>query len=216
MKCGFALLLLSAQALAQAPQQATQFPQPGPPHLCVRYYPPIAVRLHQEGITTLAFQVTPAGAVANVTIKKSSGHASLDDASVKCVQQWQYSTAKNAPPEETKQVNIVWKLGPSLLYAVESAALDCIRKAKPGGEALARANKDSEVNVVFHESGYVSVSLTQPSGSDELDHLLVACLYNLPADIVVPNSTTELLIPFCWKNCAQDKTDLRPKRNANK
>src|SRR2546421_11674027 len=106
MKWLLFLLLLWMPVSAQSPQQAIQFRT----HSCVMYYPTSAVRSNAQGVTSLEFQVTAAGTVTNVTVKRSSGHSSLDDASVKCVQQWQYSpTAENGNPTETfKQVDIEW------------------------------------------------------------------------------------------------------------
>src|ERR1700749_4436707 len=56
----------------------------GRPHQCIEQYPPIALRLSQEGTTTLSFKVTTDGGVSNVTVAKSSGFDSLDNAAVSC------------------------------------------------------------------------------------------------------------------------------------
>src|SRR5271155_4701903 len=51
------------------------------------YYPPIAIRLNQEGTTTADIHVSADGAVTGVDIADSSGHDSLDQAAIKCISQ---------------------------------------------------------------------------------------------------------------------------------
>ncbi|MGD0142851.1 MAG: energy transducer TonB [Rhizomicrobium sp.] len=85
----------------------------GRPHTCgQRYYPPIAVRLNQEGTTTLAFKITADGAVTDLTIAESSGHDSLDQAALTCAQSWQYKPAiqNGAPIEVPWKASVKWSL----------------------------------------------------------------------------------------------------------
>lgn len=77
------------------------------------YYPPIAIRLNQEGTTTVAVHVGADGSVTGVDIVNSSGHDSLDEAAVKCVTNaWHFKPAmeNNQPVAQTKQYNIKWVL----------------------------------------------------------------------------------------------------------
>jgi protein TonB len=55
-------------------------------HNCAdRYYPPIAVRLNQEGTTHVRITVSADGQVTDAKVSESSGHDSLDEAALKCV-----------------------------------------------------------------------------------------------------------------------------------
>ncbi len=77
------------------------------------YYPPIAVRLNQEGTTTVNVHVGADGAVTGVDITNSSGHDSLDQAAVKCINAaWKFKPAmeNGAPVATTKQYNLKWQL----------------------------------------------------------------------------------------------------------
>jgi protein TonB len=84
-------------------------------HACAeRYYPPIAVRLNQQGTTTLRVTVSTSGQVTDAKVANSSGFDSLDNAAIKCVQSssWGYKPAmENGQPIETQtEVAIQWKL----------------------------------------------------------------------------------------------------------
>jgi protein TonB len=77
------------------------------------YYPPTAVRLNQEGTTTVAIHIGADGSVENVDITNSSGHDALDQAAVRCItSSWRYKPAmqNGQPVAAVKQYAIVWKL----------------------------------------------------------------------------------------------------------
>ena len=68
---------------------------------CVASYPPIAVRLNQQGTTVLMVHVTAEGTVGDVRVQNSSGHEALDAAAVKCAQSWTFRPAtRNEIPVE--------------------------------------------------------------------------------------------------------------------
>jgi protein TonB len=78
-----------------------------------RFYPPIAVRLNQEGTTRLRITVGSDGSVQNAQVENSSGHDSLDQAAVRCVQSlFHYKPAmqNGQPIAATTLADIVWKL----------------------------------------------------------------------------------------------------------
>lgn len=80
-----------------------------------RFYPPIAVRLNQEGTTRLRITVSAAGEVTDAKVVDSSGHDSLDEASVKCVMAGSWGKYKPAmqngqPIDAQTDVSIQWKL----------------------------------------------------------------------------------------------------------
>jgi len=77
------------------------------------YYPPIAVRLNQEGTTTVNVHVGADGSVTGVDITNSSGHDSLDQAAVKCINAvWKFKPAmeNGSPVATSKPYNIKWQL----------------------------------------------------------------------------------------------------------
>jgi protein TonB len=87
---------------------------PGSGNNCASsYYPAIAVRLNQEGTVTVAIHVGTDGSVTNVQVAESSGHDSLDEASIKCISaRWHFKPAmeNGVPVEGVKQMKVVWKL----------------------------------------------------------------------------------------------------------
>ncbi|HUO93135.1 MAG TPA: energy transducer TonB [Rhizomicrobium sp.] len=77
------------------------------------FYPPLAVRLNQEGTTTIEVHVGADGSVTGVDIKNSSGHDSLDQASIRCASSaWHFKPAmeNGQPVPSSKEYNIVWRL----------------------------------------------------------------------------------------------------------
>jgi periplasmic protein TonB len=75
------------------------------------YYPPIAIRLNQEGTSTVTVHVGADGSVTGAEVTNSSGHDSLDQASVKCITNaWRFKPAmeNGQPVPSTKQYAIKW------------------------------------------------------------------------------------------------------------
>lgn len=109
--------ITTVQHVAPTPPVAAPPPKPqgvtapasiGAPHQCTqaKWYPSTAVRLNQEGTTTLAFTIGTDGGVKNVTVSQSSGFSSLDDAAVRCVASaWHYKPAM----ENGQAVEVPWK-----------------------------------------------------------------------------------------------------------
>jgi len=114
--------------IAAAPVQraAPPAPPPAPPkprgitapvsigaaHNCEKQYPLLAVRLSQEGTTTVRFMVNIDGSVSNVQIARSSGHEMLDQAAIGCSSAWRYRPAlEDGRPVARPWTTIVqWKL----------------------------------------------------------------------------------------------------------
>jgi protein TonB len=84
----------------------------GRKHECSQNYPPMSVKLGEEGVTLLSFHVMPDGSVSNVTVAKSSGSDRLDQAAVSCAERWRYkpATMDGTPMETPWQANVQWKL----------------------------------------------------------------------------------------------------------
>jgi len=84
----------------------------GRAHQCIEQYPSIALRLGQEGITTLSFKIGTDGSVSGPSVTKSSGFDVLDNAALSCVTRWHYTPQKvdGSPVEATWQANVVWKI----------------------------------------------------------------------------------------------------------
>jgi protein TonB len=62
-------------------------------------YPPIAVRLGQEGEVALTFTLTERGTVTDVRLTSSSGHQGLDEVSARCAATWHFQPAmRNEKP----------------------------------------------------------------------------------------------------------------------
>lgn len=84
----------------------------GRPHVCLQDYPPISVRLGEQGTTTLGFTITAEGNVEGVHVVKSSGSERLDNAAVNCASHWHYKAAIQAghPVAVSWKANVVWVL----------------------------------------------------------------------------------------------------------
>lgn len=85
-------------------------------HNCAdKYYPPIAVRLNQQGTTRVRITVSADGQVTDAKVSGSSGYDSLDQAAVKCVQSGSWggyhpAMQNGAPIAAQTEVVIQWKL----------------------------------------------------------------------------------------------------------
>lgn len=84
----------------------------GAAHTCGSRYPLMAVRLNQQGTTTVRFMVNTDGSVSNVQIVRSSGHEMLDEAAIGCAYAWRYRPAfQDGRPVTAPWTTIVrWKL----------------------------------------------------------------------------------------------------------
>ena len=84
----------------------------GAAHTCTQRYPFLAVRLDQQGTTTVHFTVNTDGSVANVQLARSSGHEMLDEAALRCASVWRYRPAfeDGRPVTAPWTANIQWRL----------------------------------------------------------------------------------------------------------
>jgi periplasmic protein TonB len=85
----------------------------GRAHECnSNFYPPIAQRLNQEGVTVVSMSISPDGEVSEPKVTESSGHDSLDSAALRCVQSWHYKAAmqNGSPIATTWTAKVIWKL----------------------------------------------------------------------------------------------------------
>jgi TonB family protein len=81
-------------------------------HQCEQMYPPIAVRLGEQGTARILITVSATGAVTDVGVAASSGYDDLDRASVACAMQWTYrpATQNGVPIAVRTQALIKWAL----------------------------------------------------------------------------------------------------------
>jgi periplasmic protein TonB len=84
----------------------------GRPHVCMQDYPPISVRLGEQGVTKIGFTITTDGHVENVHVVGSSGSERLDNAAVGCAASWRYKAAvkEGAPVAVPWQAEVKWVL----------------------------------------------------------------------------------------------------------
>jgi protein TonB len=77
-----------------------------------RYYPPVAMRLGQEGTTVLGFTIAIDGSVQDVRVITSSGSEALDDAAMNVAACWHYKPAlQNGQPIAAPwHAKVVWSL----------------------------------------------------------------------------------------------------------
>lgn len=84
----------------------------GGSHSCENEYPPTAVRLNQEGTTSIKFTVNTDGSVSDVHVVGPSGHDTLDAAAIRCASSWRYKPAlENGQPVAAPwTTDVQWKL----------------------------------------------------------------------------------------------------------
>jgi protein TonB len=84
----------------------------GRPHSCESEYPPMAIRLNQQGTTIINFTVNIDGSVSNVRIVGSSGHEMLDAAAIQCAWSWRYRPAfeNGWPVRAPWTTSVHWRL----------------------------------------------------------------------------------------------------------
>jgi TonB family protein len=97
------------------PQQSS-FADPSPAgraNRCGFYYPPIAVRLGQQGNAVVKYRISPTGNVKDAAISESSGYAALDEATLACVASLRYFPAmqNGQAIEIDKSLAVHWRLG---------------------------------------------------------------------------------------------------------
>ncbi|HEY2033429.1 MAG TPA: TonB family protein [Rhizomicrobium sp.] len=103
------------------------------------YYPPRAVRLNEQGATTVLVHIDATGKPTDTEVATSSGFEDLDQASRDCiVKNWHFTpaTQDGKSVASTKQYRIVWKLTgntsqPHLVAPMEVACADIFADAKP-------------------------------------------------------------------------------------
>ena len=85
----------------------------GPVGAAVRYrsnprpgYPEEARRLHQEGVVLLSVEVSAEGLPDEVSVKRSSGYESLDQAAVQAVKRWTFDPARVGPLSVASRVDV--------------------------------------------------------------------------------------------------------------
>lgn len=116
---------ITVQSKVSTPPPPPQPPAPPKPagitapvsyshHSCAeRFYPPIAIRLNQEGTTRLRVTVGTDGSVQTASVENSSGHDSLDQAAIRCAQSvFRYKPAmqNGQPIAASTLVDVVWSL----------------------------------------------------------------------------------------------------------
>jgi len=57
------------------------------------YYPPLAVRMHHQGVAVLSFTISADGTVKNVVVTQSTGFAELDQASIAAASRFRFRCA---------------------------------------------------------------------------------------------------------------------------
>ena len=84
----------------------------GRAHSCTRKYPSDSLNRHEEGATSLAFNILTDGTVDAIKVLSSSGSTRLEDAAVRCVAEWHYRPAiKNGQLSEAAwKATVNWQL----------------------------------------------------------------------------------------------------------
>lgn len=104
---------------APPPKAAPPPPPPTPPQPTTSHavtaddYPPLSIRLQEQGVVGIRYLVGTDGNVDKVEITKSSGHDRLDKAAIAMVKRkWKFKPATQGgkPVAEWQRVNVVFRL----------------------------------------------------------------------------------------------------------
>jgi len=103
-------LLASFAAAAQPDDGALTKPERIAPRDCGPFYPRTSLLQNEQGVVELAFTVTEAGAVKDVTVTQSSGYGRLDKAAIRCAESWTYhpATKDGLPVAVTWRTEVDW------------------------------------------------------------------------------------------------------------
>jgi TonB family protein len=156
---------------------------------CSAYYPPIAMRLGEEGDTELQFTVAANGTVKDVSVANSSGHDMLDQAAVQCAAQWRYKPAtRNGVPFDVSRHTVVrFRFASGTAPSPEIIALQaayrkvrlagfrCIGSSLPSDDDLKLAAGKTTLTITLKEGVISDVKTYQTSGNDKLDKRAVEC-----------------------------------------
>jgi TonB family protein len=151
-------------------------------HVCLKDYPPRAVREGRYGTTELLFEITAAGTVDWVIVAASSGHADLDQASAHCATAWQYEPAQSAgnPIEVPWDAQVAWALDDSGRAHSPMFRMPVVNCIKDHSDAKERASTLSGgVTVVGYKlvNGEVSETFAVlGSGDTALDAYAFSCV----------------------------------------
>jgi TonB family protein len=215
---GVVLAQSDPQTISPQPVLQTSAPvSTGVPHICVNYYPPNAIRLQEQGTTTLAFVVTEQGAVTNIVIQDSSGYDDLDAASITCVSQWRYlpPTNNGVPTKLPWKAKVRWALRPTAddvqLWKLELTAYKCIGQSPIIDAEIASAKDMTGLEIHFNEGVVADVSVTRSSGNERLDDLATQCFRKLQYDRDVekiPATMATVRLAITWSEAAmREQTD---------
>ncbi len=129
-----------------------------------------------SGVVMLTFTVTTEGSIADPTVTDSSGNASLDAASLSCVQRWRYKPAiQDVKPVAAQwSAYIVWnpKVHPVALQILR----DCGRSIAQKQHVVARRETGFLLTYDKEKMKFSAVTPTHPSGDEALDRLEADCL----------------------------------------
>jgi TonB family protein len=154
----------------------------------IGYYPPEAIRLNQTGETTVAYGISASGDIKNVSVEKSSGLKTLDDAALLCAQQsWHYkpATQNGLPVESFSRAIVKWALedpvpSPADIQADAPSAVaqtqNCVAYYPPKS---VRLNEEGDVQLAFTvatDGTVKDAAVIKSSGHDLLDQAAAACV----------------------------------------
>jgi len=175
----------------------------GPQHSCADMYPPLAMRLNEEGTKELSFIVTATGSVRDAKILRSSGHDDLDQAAQACVSLWQYRPAKKdgVPMDAEWRTNVKWMLQTPIPNFTEYyiAAWKCAHAIPPGEADFAKVVGPTDIEVTIADGQIARIITKKSSGSSALDARAQACFLNAPSNLVAAIQGTVVKdVPVFW------------------
>lgn len=163
---------------------------------CFAYYPPVAVRLAEEGDTELQFTVSASGALKDISVEKSSGYDQLDQAATQCAARWRYKPGiRNGVPIDVPwRIVVRFRLDASAPLSPEVVALQtayrkvrlagfrCIGASLPSDNDLRSATGKTTLIIALKEGTISDVTTYKTSGNDKLDNAAVQCFRSVQID----------------------------------
>lgn len=186
-----------AAGLPEPPSDIASTPPPIP-------YPPISLRLHEQGTTKLTVGMDPAGVPTEVALNQSSGVERLDNAAIAYVKD-HYRRQKSDGQSATQMtVAVVWRIDPVdtiLTMREEDFPLGAVRRREAG---------ETAIQISYGNGGVLKhLKVIRSSGHTDLDGKAIEIIKaKLAATTGIKAGTQAVLIRWALPSPVVNDTEI--------
>jgi len=179
-----------------------------PSQNCGNFYPRESVRLDQQGDAELQFTLKADGTVKDISVAKSSGHDSLDEAATECVSHWHYNPATHSgvPVEMPWRTVVKFRVdnGPPLaVRRYEWGEYRCIDESMPSEDEMKKTTYGTGLDFTLRDGAIADAKIFRTSGNEKLDEQALQCFRNLKIDSdddKTPSGSQEYHLFVTWNS----------------